>query len=417
MNILLFLPLLFTNPDTNEYVTCLEGEIDTSLNHVSEPLYYSFAEDCRIVDYFAVADYQMYLDFGSNVSAVVNHIETVTALSNDDYQNAFSTEIQLNLVGTYVSTSPSADLWNDSTPTSIINQLSQFRSWDQSGGITVPHELASLWTGTDYSGSVIGIAYVGGVCRGVPYNVLEYYNTDPNMLRQLMTHEIGHNFSAGHDPSGTSFIMSPLVSGTNLWSSASIVEISEFIDDNNSCLTECTTTIDPEEPDTCIGDVTIYDTTFIPVNIPVTMYDTTIIPVQIDDTTYNDVIVNVYDTNVIIVQTHDTIITQININEYDTNITIINVVDTTYNNIIVVVEVTEYDTIIEYIYVTDTIIVDTIYITDTICDFTTGFGTPISPENAPPHVRGTYTILGQQIGAIRKSGYYIIDGVLYYVSF
>ena len=89
------------------------------------------------------------------------------------------------------------------------------------------------------SGNVIGLAWIGVVCNnGFRYNVMENYSSNSNSLRVLSSHEIGHNFSAGHD-GGSGFIMSPSVNNTTAWSSGSVANIESHYNSRLSCFTSC----------------------------------------------------------------------------------------------------------------------------------------------------------------------------------
>ena len=75
------------------------------------------------------------------------------------------------------------------------------RPWDQPDRETnqtgVQRDVAQLFTGRNLDGSVIGIAYPGGICTNFGYNLVQNYG-NLGCATDLSAHELGHNWSAGH---------------------------------------------------------------------------------------------------------------------------------------------------------------------------------------------------------------------------
>jgi PKD repeat protein len=197
------------------------------------------AGDCFEVEYAVASDYRMYQDFGNSVGQVEAFVISITDLMNTNYAADFNDELQHILVQQVVSTSSNGDVWLvGGDPGSIDELLDEFTDWGPVG-FTAEHDLGSLWTGYDLSGNTIGLAWIGVVCRSFRYNVLEHYSTNMNNLRVLVSHEIGHNYNAGHD-AGSGFIMSSTINNTNEWSQESKDVINAYYEPQKiSCFDNC----------------------------------------------------------------------------------------------------------------------------------------------------------------------------------
>lgn len=184
---------------------------------------------CKIVDYAIANTFNMIAAHGS----VTNVINFNTGVLNDvqtNYRSEFNSNLEYDLVATYVAASAAANPYEpQTTSTNGSLLLSRFRSWAQgpgnsgggnsggaTGGFSVNYNMAGVWTDTDFSGGVVGIAYTPGW-----HHILENYTSSAASLKAMVSHEIGHNWSAAHDGSGTNFIMAPSVTITGNWSAAS----------------------------------------------------------------------------------------------------------------------------------------------------------------------------------------------------
>ncbi len=197
------------------------------------------ASGCLELEYAIASDYEQFLKMNSSVADVENMAIAVTNLINSDYDtDYFADEIQFIIVEQYVSTNPSADLWTSGTPPDIYELLDDFTAWGEAGGFSFNYDLATLWTGHDLSGFTVGLAWIGAVCTSNKYNILENFSDDLNQKRVAASHEIGHNFSAEHDPEGSQTIMAPAVGDVTAWSSQSIASIEQFYA-TRSCLSSC----------------------------------------------------------------------------------------------------------------------------------------------------------------------------------
>jgi len=201
--------------------------------------------ECFEVDYAIANDFLMFQDFGS-VVGTENHAIGVTNNVQANYDDEFADELQYIIVTQFTSTSAAQDPWTSSANAGTL--LTDFRSWGNSGGFGVTHDVGSLWTSRNFftvdddgnqNFGVIGLAYVGVICTFSRYNILENFTSNPQTKRVLLAHELGHNWSAFHDGGGSGFIMAPSVNTSTIWSNQSQNSINNHIATRN-CLADCT---------------------------------------------------------------------------------------------------------------------------------------------------------------------------------
>jgi PKD repeat protein len=190
---------------------------------------------CYEVDLAIASDEQMLDKYGS-VGAVENHNIGVINDVQGDYTGSFTHDIEFVIVTQFVS---SNDPWTASTDAGVL--LGSFQTWGNAGNFGVGFDVGELWTNRNFDGSTIGIAYLNGICNNNKYHCLQDFTNNPEFLRVLTSHELGHNFSSGHDAPGSPFIMAPAVQNTNQWSQQSIDAISNYTQAkiNSGCLTAC----------------------------------------------------------------------------------------------------------------------------------------------------------------------------------
>jgi hypothetical protein len=119
--------------------------------------------------------------------------------------------------------------WSGSDPYTTNDSgqlLSQFRS-EFSQGIGTHYDDAMLISGRDFEGTVIGRAYLPGVCGSYRYGVNQYYQRSDSFLKVIIAHEEGHNLGANHATSG--IMSSTINSSINSFSSTSQQEIANRV--------------------------------------------------------------------------------------------------------------------------------------------------------------------------------------------
>lgn len=196
------------------------------------------AGDCFEVEIALAADFEMFQDFG-DASSVENFMIGNLAAVQTNYDDEFPDALTFIVTATYIATTNAEDPWTNSTDSEVL--LPNFRTWGRNNNFSADYDVASLWSGRDFDGTTIGLAYVGVVCTSSEYNVLQNFSTNAARLRVLWAHELGHNFGASHDldgPGDPVRIMFPSVNTSTEWTQASIDVIENYYS-NVSCLASC----------------------------------------------------------------------------------------------------------------------------------------------------------------------------------
>ena len=197
---------------------------------------------CVSVEAALANDMTIFTWQGNNSTNVENWCSGILALVETNYDTEFSTDVEMSVSAIFVATSSGSDPWN--TVNNINTHLNTHLSWANGGGYGgASYDFATAWT-RKYTSGAVGLAWVAVVCTSNRYNVCSAYTTASGTLRQLQAHEVGHNFGAGHDASGSPYIMAPAVNGSSTWSSASITDIDNHIN-SRWCLDPCSSGTPP----------------------------------------------------------------------------------------------------------------------------------------------------------------------------
>ncbi|MEO1259168.1 MAG: PKD domain-containing protein [Bacteroidota bacterium] len=187
---------------------------------------------CLEVEIAIASDWEMFQDFGSG--GAVEGFETgVLADVQTNYDDEFADELLFVIVEFFTVTSAGGDPWTTSNNAGTL--LNSFTNWGP-GGFGATHDVGALWTGRNFTGGTIGIAWLSAVCTNIRYHCLENFSSNACLLRVLWAHELGHNFGANHTGGGT--IMAPSVNCTSTWSPTSINQINNYVS-SISCLGAC----------------------------------------------------------------------------------------------------------------------------------------------------------------------------------
>lgn len=140
------------------------------------------------------ADFQFYQLLGSSTTNVTNDITNVVNAVSNIYE--VDCQVEFVITQIIIRTSSATNPYTSNAPSTL---LGQFRShWLANHG-NVPRDLAHLFTGRNLDGSVIGIAYLQGVCNSNAFGLSQSrFTTNFNFRVGLTAHETGHNFSAPH---------------------------------------------------------------------------------------------------------------------------------------------------------------------------------------------------------------------------
>lgn len=193
---------------------------------------------CYGLEIAVAADRSMFDKYGSVVE-VENHNIGVLNDVQGDFTGNFDHDIEYVIVTQFIVTGN--DPWTNSTDAGTL--LADFRTWGNNGNFGVDFDNGELWTNRDFNGGTVGIAYLSGICNTNKYHCLQDYTNNANSLRVLTSHELGHNWSSGHDAGcpPPQYIMCPSVSQGTSWSDQSTAAINAYMQSkiNSGCLQVC----------------------------------------------------------------------------------------------------------------------------------------------------------------------------------
>lgn len=140
------------------------------------------------------ADFEFYTSWASNTTTVTNDITNIVNLVSNIYE--IDCQVEFTITQIIIRTSAATNPYTSSTPGTL---LGQFRNHWLANHTGVVRDVAHLFTGRNLDGSVIGIAYLNGVCNTNSYGLSQSRWTSNTAFRVGLTaHETGHNFSAPH---------------------------------------------------------------------------------------------------------------------------------------------------------------------------------------------------------------------------
>jgi Metallo-peptidase family M12 len=194
------------------------------------------AELSKVVTISTDADQEWYAKYGDSSNAV---IASIINAAEAIYARQLGIRFRVVRQHVYSESSP----YNTTEPIRLLNAFT--------GNVENPYNLSEtpamfhqevdikhLFTGKNFDGSVIGIAYIGVVCS-VPtlsYGITQSYVESADS--GIFAHELGHNFGANHDTSTRGSLMYPSISipPSDHFSEASLQEINQHITQSGSCI-------------------------------------------------------------------------------------------------------------------------------------------------------------------------------------
>jgi len=178
------------------------------------------------------ADFQFYQAHGSNVISTQNRIELVINTMNLQYE----TQVQItHLIATILVRTTNGAPYTQTDAGFLLDQFVTEWSTNQTG---ISRDFAHLFTGKNLQGGTIGIAFLGAVCTGNGYGLVQSDCCGSDACStDLSAHEIGHNWGAGHC-NCTNNTMNPFIVCANNFSTGSINSIVAFRN-SRTCLVLC----------------------------------------------------------------------------------------------------------------------------------------------------------------------------------
>lgn len=187
------------------------------------------------------ADGEYYQRFGN--PGTFNRIQGILNNVDGIYRNQLNLFISITYMQAWPN--PSTDPYSSND---AVTNLNQFRNWWNANRGSVSRAAAHLWSGKNFSGGTIGVAWVAVICNAPSYSYgLSQDLSNSGQRTRLTAHEIGHNLSAQHDNqigcsgvscngSGPIMCSSIQPSGPNSFSSCSRNAVNNHTHNNGSCL-------------------------------------------------------------------------------------------------------------------------------------------------------------------------------------
>ena len=191
------------------------------------------------------ADFEYFLADGSSAAATNSDILDILTQVDAIYESQLG--IRVRVVFQHVWTTAS----DPYTPTDASSALTEFRTvYDQAVGAQPRRDLTHMFTGKDFDGSTIGIAYISAVCASpaFSYGISQSKFSSVVARRVAVTaHEMGHNFGASHPnqespvpPNCNPSIMNSFVQDTQTFCPFSLDQITGHVAEFGTCLSQLT---------------------------------------------------------------------------------------------------------------------------------------------------------------------------------
>ncbi|HYO64141.1 MAG TPA: M12 family metallo-peptidase [Pyrinomonadaceae bacterium] len=187
------------------------------------------------------ADFEYFTATNSDANAVNQEIQTILNQVEGIYEPQIGLTFRITFQNVWTT---SSDPYTSTASQTVLNEMRIH--WDNSRA-GVQRDVAHLWTGKEFDGTTIGIAFRPGIeCNdlGLAYGVSQRLIT----LREkylVAAHEIGHNFNAEHTNTVTgceNTIMHPSLGGATQenFCQFSRDQITNHAVNNTACLTALT---------------------------------------------------------------------------------------------------------------------------------------------------------------------------------
>ncbi len=226
----------------NPNITCAHEDADDFAKKVDHEALAENDDNCITLKIALASDYLMYQKYNSSVDDVIARNIGVLNNVQANFINEFDLDIEFEIATQFVSSCSTCDPWSNTTSPGGL--LYEVRDWGENGGFgTQDFAIAQFWTNRDFDGTVVGYAFVNGLCINKRYHLLQDFVDDAEQIRVMTTHEMGHNMGSGHDTYGEFAIMAPNLTTFTNWSESSKGHINNAIAlkiaDHPTCMPTC----------------------------------------------------------------------------------------------------------------------------------------------------------------------------------
>lgn len=184
----------------------------------------------NIVEVMVDTDTEFLTSHGNSFSAAIAYAENVMNLASQRFE--FSTNVELAVVGVLLR--PFTNTFNSTSPNTLLGSVESF--WDARPDRP---DLVHLLSGKDLDGTVIGVAFIDGICTTNGIGLSQTVGFSQSLVPVVIAHEIGHNLNQQHcDGSPQCNIMCSSISAcgpTNSFAPQVAASISN-VSNNRSCI-------------------------------------------------------------------------------------------------------------------------------------------------------------------------------------
>ncbi|HWB20675.1 MAG TPA: M12 family metallo-peptidase, partial [Phycisphaerales bacterium] len=173
------------------------------------------------VDLGVDTDVEYFNHYGST-TAVQNRINLVVSTMNVQYET--QVDIQ-HVITTIIVRTAEPDPYSSTNPDTLLNQF--INEWN-ANQTSIIHDVAQMYSGKEWDGSVIGLAPLSSVCTSSGYCIVQSDCCGSlSCSTDLSAHELGHTWSAVHCncPGET---MNPSITCANFFGAATVNDIVNF---------------------------------------------------------------------------------------------------------------------------------------------------------------------------------------------
>jgi Metallo-peptidase family M12 len=233
----------FVSASTKFGINCAESKINTLSEQTSNPHLNNNAEfPPKELTISLELDYSFLQKFSKKAAvdkkAVSRAIRRVKSNMNA-VNGIYGTQLGIKIITKRVwADQKKSHPYKGSSVESILDQFRKYtnKSLNKHKDVDIFH----LFTGKNFTGGVVGLAYVGSTCRSDfgNYSVSLTRYTNSSIMPLITSHEIGHNLGATHIEGPSSIMSAFLNSQKNQFISASYNQIASFINSYGICLAD-----------------------------------------------------------------------------------------------------------------------------------------------------------------------------------